>query len=208
MGAPDLLRHLRGNGLVLTLTPAGKLHVAPGSALTDELRAAIRASRDALVASLLAEHEVPQASSSHRWMLHFVRGRPLSVTFSPAATLVDVLTRYPGAVAAEAANDPVAQEVPTVVAEAFDACVAAGLYSDDERPILAAMFASDPTGATALVDATRERIGRCLRCRHFTRPGLSDGYCTARDDLSRVYGFLRSLPADRGATCSMYREAP
>jgi hypothetical protein len=55
MGAPELLHHLRGAGLVLTLTPAGGLHVAPREALTDDHRAAIRAERDALVLALEAE---------------------------------------------------------------------------------------------------------------------------------------------------------
>ena len=55
MGAPDLLHHLRGAGLVLTLTQAGGLHVAPRNALTDDHRAVIRAERDALVLALEAE---------------------------------------------------------------------------------------------------------------------------------------------------------
>jgi hypothetical protein len=59
MGAPDLLEHLRGAGLVLTLTTAGGLHVAPREALTDEHRAAIRAERDALVLALQAEGSSP-----------------------------------------------------------------------------------------------------------------------------------------------------
>ena len=62
MGAPDLLHHLRGVGLVLTLTPAGGLHVAPRDALTDDHRAAIRAGRDALVLALQAEAEAPPAT--------------------------------------------------------------------------------------------------------------------------------------------------
>lgn len=59
MGAPSLLHYLRGAGLVLTLTPAGALHVAPRTALTDDHRAAIRAERDALVLALQAEAERP-----------------------------------------------------------------------------------------------------------------------------------------------------
>lgn len=55
MGAPELLHHLRGAGLVLTLTPAGGLHVAPRTALNDDHRAVIRAERDALVLALRAE---------------------------------------------------------------------------------------------------------------------------------------------------------
>lgn len=61
MGAPELLHHLRGAGLVLTLTPAGELHVAPRTALTDDHRAAIRTERDALVLALQAEAEQPQS---------------------------------------------------------------------------------------------------------------------------------------------------
>lgn len=59
MGAPELLRHLRGTGLVLTLTPAGGLHVAPRTALTDDHRAAIRTERDVLVLALQAEASRP-----------------------------------------------------------------------------------------------------------------------------------------------------
>ena len=59
MGAPELLHHLRGAGLVLTLTPAGGLHVAPRSALNDDHRAVIRAERDALVLALEAEAASP-----------------------------------------------------------------------------------------------------------------------------------------------------
>lgn len=59
MGAPELLHHLRGAGLVLTVTPAGGLHVAPREALTDDHRAAIRAKRDALVLALQAETASP-----------------------------------------------------------------------------------------------------------------------------------------------------
>ena len=56
MDAPELLHHLRDAGLVLTLTPADGLHVAPRKALTEDLRVAIRAQRDALVLALLSAH--------------------------------------------------------------------------------------------------------------------------------------------------------
>jgi hypothetical protein len=59
MGAPDLLHDLRDAGLVITLTPAGRLHVAPRDALTDDHRAAIRAQLDALVLTLQAEAAGP-----------------------------------------------------------------------------------------------------------------------------------------------------
>lgn len=52
MGAPELLQHLRGAGLALTVTDGGALHVAPRHALTDDLREAIRAWKPELVALL------------------------------------------------------------------------------------------------------------------------------------------------------------
>ncbi len=48
----------------------------------------------------------------------------------------------------------------------------------------------------------------CSTCRHRTRPGLSAGYCSGRDDLAGAYGAhhpLRQLPADQGATCASYQ---
>jgi hypothetical protein len=57
MGALDLLYLLRNAGLVLTLTPAGALHAAPRTALTENHRVAIRAERVALVLALQAEAE-------------------------------------------------------------------------------------------------------------------------------------------------------
>lgn len=56
--------------------------------------------------------------------------------------------------------------------------------------------------AAADTDATRalgadmtSRIDRCRRCAHFVRPGMSDVYCTGRDNLPEVYGEMRSRPA-------------
>ncbi len=70
MGAPELLHHLRGAGLVLTVTPAGGLHVAPRDALTDDYRAAIRAERDALVRALQAEAgQPPPPRRSHSLLM-------------------------------------------------------------------------------------------------------------------------------------------
>jgi hypothetical protein len=64
MGAPDLLRHLRNDGLVLTVTQSGGLHVAPRRALTDDHRTAILAARDALVQALQAEVARPATAPS------------------------------------------------------------------------------------------------------------------------------------------------
>lgn len=83
----------------------------------------------------------------------------------------------------------------------FDACAAAGLYDDADRGALPAMYALDPDGTRLLIECMHEQITSCRRCQHFRRPGLSDGYCTGRDDLPGAYGLLRTLPDDKGATC-------
>lgn len=47
----------------------------------------------------------------------------------------------------------------------------------------------------------------CGYCKHFRRPGLSNGYCTGRDDLPRPYGDdhpFRTLPADQGRGCAVF----
>ena len=59
MGATELLNDLRSAGLVLTLTPAGDLHVA-----TDNHRAAIRVQRDVLLLALRAEAKPPPTPPS------------------------------------------------------------------------------------------------------------------------------------------------
>jgi hypothetical protein len=64
MGAPDVLQHLRGAGLLLTLIDGGGLHVAPREALTEEHRAAIRAECDALVLALRAEAQTTRRSGN------------------------------------------------------------------------------------------------------------------------------------------------
>ena len=167
MGAPELLHHLRGAGLVLTLTPAGGLHVAPRTALTDDHRAAIRTERDALVLALQAEG------------------------------------------AGEALPEPALVSLPADIVALVEDCLAADLYGAQDQVTLAPMYAADPAGTRALVAEMHARIGRCYGCRHFARPGLSDGYCGGRSDLEPAYGRrhpLRLLPADGGANCTAWVE--
>ena len=91
MGAPELLHHLRGAGLVLTLTPAGGLHVAPRNALTDDHRAAIRAERDALVLALMAaEHEADaEAFEERAAIMEFDGGLPRAEAEAAARQCAD-----------------------------------------------------------------------------------------------------------------------
>jgi hypothetical protein len=99
--------------------------------------------------------------------------------------------------------------LPTDTARMFNACVAAGLYAEDERAIVTSMNVIDADSTRDLVMAMHERIDRCYRCRHLARPGLSNGHCAGREDLPRAYGEhhpLRLLPADRGAACGAFRD--
>lgn len=52
MGAPDLLQGLRQAGFTLSVLPSGDLTVRPASKLTDDQRAAIKARKADIVASL------------------------------------------------------------------------------------------------------------------------------------------------------------
>jgi hypothetical protein len=48
----------------------------------------------------------------------------------------------------------------------------------------------------------------CRTCEHLKKPGLSDGYCSGRDDLPVAYGDrhpLRECPEDGGASCTAWK---
>lgn len=140
------------------------------------------------------------------WLLHFPDLDPVAVAFAPAFDHADALAAYQAAIAAEPMPEPPAVPLPADLAALFDACERIGLYDDQDRAALPAMFALDPDGTRGLIEVMHSRIGRCRRCLHFRRPGLSDGYCTGRDDLPRVYGFMRKLPSDGGAQCADFAD--
>lgn len=144
-----------------------------------------------------------EVATANRWRLHFAHADVLEVTFAPAVDHAGALASYPVAVAAEPIPGT-AEPVPADLAAPFDACAMAGLYDDADRAALPAMLALDAEGTRGLIEATHSRIGRCRRCRHFRRPGLSDGYCTGRDDLPHAYGFMHRLPDDSGARCGVF----
>lgn len=148
----------------------------------------------------------PERKNASRWRLHFAEADALEVTFAPVVDQTDALAHYPDAIAAES----MPEETVTVPADAlalFDACAKAGLYGDADRAALPAMFALDPEGTHRLIEDMHAEIRSCRRCRRFGRPGLSDGYCTGRDDLPSAYGFMRALPDDKGATCAAFDRA-
>lgn len=140
----------------------------------------------------------------NRWLLHFTDHDPVDVTFSPPASHAEVLVHSPGAIAAEPLPEVAPAPVPADLTALFDACVQAGLYGEEDRAALPAMLALDPDGARGLIEAMHSRIGRCRRCRHYRQPGQSEGYCTGRDDLPPVYGFMHELPGDGGARCDAF----
>ena len=144
---------------------------------------------------------------SHRWLLHFADAEPLYVTLDPATTQCDLLARYPSALAAQPMPDPTPAPLPMDVARQIDDCIAADLYVSEDRELLTALNATDADATRALIDVMHRRIGRCFRCTHFSRPALSDGYCTSRADLPVAYGFMRFLPPGRGARCDIYKES-
>ena len=114
---------------------------------------------------------------SHQWTQHFSDAEPL-----PAA-------------------------LPAEIVALVDDCNAADLYGDEDRETLEQMYTTDPAGTQFLVAEMHARIGRCYRCRHLTRPGLSDGYCTRRENLVHAYGFMHYLPPDKGAWCNNFKDA-
>lgn len=72
---------------------------------------------------------------------------------------------------------------------------------------LAVLSARDLAEASALPPEPPE-YRECRSCAHFGRPGLSDGYCSGREDLAQVYGAnhpLRALPADKGVSCARWK---
>jgi len=64
MGALDLLEYLRATGFALALTTDGGIKVSPASALAEDVRQAIRAHRQSLLALLDAEEEATQGAQS------------------------------------------------------------------------------------------------------------------------------------------------
>lgn len=161
---------------------------------------------DAASVATVAGIAVATDTVAARWVVHLVDGIRLEVTFAPAATLGEVLAEYPEAqhaVPAAALHQP---PVPPDIAAALERCAQVGLYSDDDRRAVRAMVALDVDATRLLIADMASRIDRCRRCAHFARPGMSDGYCTGRDDLPVVYGQMRSLPADRGAGCDHFEQ--
>lgn len=200
MSLADLIRGKakRDSGDVATVTVATPATVAklpaPSVATVASVTVATREERES------------RAARASLWLLHFPDLDPLAVAFAPAVDHAGALAAYPAAIAAEPMTEPQAVPVPADLAALFDACERIGLYDDQDRAALPAMLAADPEGTRRLIEAMHARIGRCRRCLHYRRPGLSAGYCTRRSNLAPAYGLLRELPEDGGARCDDFDE--
>lgn len=86
MTAADLLTTLRSRGLTV-VADGDALKVGPRNRLTDELRAAIRAHKPALLA------ELPR----YRWLILEPDGRQQEIFCLPERTRVELGPCYPGA---------------------------------------------------------------------------------------------------------------
>ena len=159
------------------------------------------------VTPVTSPHRVTPHASACLWLLHFLDLEPVAVAFVPLVDHGGALAAYPSAIAAEPMPDPPAEPIPPDLSAMVTACEQAGLYDDSDRATMPAMFAADAEGTRALIEDMHSRIGRCRRCLHFRRPGLSEpGYCTEREDLRHVYGFMFEL-ADHGvARCDSFAD--
>jgi hypothetical protein len=200
MSLADLIRGKaqRDSGEVATLTVATPATVSGLSAPSVATVASVTVAKP--------EKRESRDAPASLWLLHFPDLDPLAVAFAPAVDHAGVLSAYPAAIAAEPMTEPPAVAVPSDLVGLFDACERIGLYGDEDRAALPAMLALDPEGTRGLIEAMHARIGRCRRCLHFRRPGMSGGYCTRRDDLAPAYGLLRELPEDGGARCDDFDE--
>lgn len=195
MGIDALLARLEAEGIT-PVTPA----VSPD--VTEKPAPALDYTAVTLVTP--SDRDTSQASAN-LWLLHFHDLEPVAVAFAPVVDRTEALAAYPTAIAAEPMSDPPGAPMPPDLSAMFNDCMRAGLYDDADRAALPTVFAADAEGMRALIEAMHSRIGRCRRCLHVRRPGLSEpGYCTGRDDLRHAYGYLYELADHGGARCDLF----
>lgn len=88
----------------------------------------------------------------------------------------------------------------------IDAAIRAGI---DGQPTFWARENGHEVGTPHVANERPASAPRCILCAHFTRPGLSAGYCAGRTDLRPAYGDnhpLRHLPADHGRSCTAFTQ--
>lgn len=204
MTPATIIREARADGVRLALSSAGTIKAIGDSAAVNRWLASLRAHRAGIIEALKAG--AGDAVTCSLWLMHFADRNPAAVIFAPAVDHAGALSAYSAAIAAEPMPEPPAAPVPADLTAKFDACERAGLYDEADRAALPAMLALDAQATRGLIEATHSRLGQCRRCRHFRRPGASDGYCTERADLPHAYGFMQRLPSDEGTRCAAFDE--
>lgn len=94
MSPADILHACASEGVRLALSPAATLKASGEQAKVERWLPVIREHKAEIVAAL-------QASTSHRWLIHFAGHEPLEVVCAPAETQATMLARYPAALKAE-----------------------------------------------------------------------------------------------------------
>ena len=104
MSASALLAELQAAGVTLAAT-GDRLTVeaAPGI-ITSELTARLKAVKPELLAILAGNQAANDAQTdkpAYRWLVKFADREPVEVSYSPNATLAEVLVQFPDAISAE-----------------------------------------------------------------------------------------------------------
>ena len=103
MNTATMIRDAKQDGVKITLTSAGKIHLEGERAPREKWAGIVKARRSEIVEALKAANDAQL--TSWRWLIHFRDHEPLEVSFSPEATRDEVLSMYPPALSAEPVQD-------------------------------------------------------------------------------------------------------
>jgi hypothetical protein len=101
MTAATILRDSAAAGVALSLSAAGTIKATGEKAAVALWLATIKENKVGIIALLSEGASGKTCRAASRWLLHFSDRKPLTVDFSPPATLAKVLVSYPSALAAE-----------------------------------------------------------------------------------------------------------
>lgn len=227
MGATDLLSRLALAGVRLSVVGSDRLLAEPRAALTDELRALIRAHKPDLLAALgeIARRscaiEPDLLETSGHWLILQAPQRT-EMFFAPPISRGELMARYSGALLVPLPESVSKQPRPATAeetveltrlvesvakmegfteSERIEAVTNALVDPDAARPCLRTLARESQTVAGRIAERS------CLTCRHLRRPGTARGCASGREDLAPLFGPhhpLRRLPDDGGKACSLW----
>jgi hypothetical protein len=99
MNVAELILEIQNAGVKLKFSPSGEMRAEGSAAVIQKWLPDIRARKAEIVTCL--QSGIDPAMAFWRWRIHFSDRGPLEVTFSPEATLAEVVEQYPDATAAE-----------------------------------------------------------------------------------------------------------